>query len=247
MAIDLLSRWYKGEDIDSPLGILQKYLSFEFNGFMWFFVPLIVIYLSLPFLSVFVLNAQRELLKIFIILAIALNCIAPLHSDFSSRMEFSDIYLFATRFLVFVVAGYYFGTYNICERTRKRLYLLALACVPLMILGTAALQFNLPSHYKYFIQYVNFPCTIISFGVFLMFKYADWGKIISRINITAKTLVSLSSLSLGIYLVQMSCFRVMYHVPVISDYPLFLFIAMYIGCISMVWILKHIPGFNKIV
>lgn len=152
MAMDLAIKWHKGLDMESPISIVEKFLSFQYNSFMWFFVPLIVIYLSLPFLSVFVLNAPRELLKIFIVIGVILNCIAPLHSDFSSRMEFTDIYLFGTRFLLFVVAGYYFGTYSISVSTRKRLYILSLIFLPLMIIGTIFLQFNIPSHYKYFIR-----------------------------------------------------------------------------------------------
>ena len=66
-------------------------------------------------------------------------------------------------------------------------------------------------------------------------------------KITTGTLATISSLSLGIYLVQMLGFRVMNYIPIVSDYSLLLFVAMYVISISMVWIMKHIPLVNKII
>lgn len=65
-------------------------------------------------------------------------------------------------------------------------------------------------------------------------------------KINTGTLATISSLSLGIYLVQMLGFRVINYIPIISDYSLLLFVAMYVVSISMVWIMKHIPLVNKI-
>lgn len=233
--------------MDSPMCIVEKFLSFEYNGFMWFFVPLIVIYLSMPFLALFVLNAPRNILKAYIIISVVLNCIAPLQGDFSSRMVFSDIYLFGTRFVPYVVAGYYIGTFDINVKAKKILYVSALVCIPMMILGTAFLQFNMPSHYKYFIQYINFPCTIISFAVFLYFKETDWKNIFEKRNVNTSVITKISSLSLGIYLVQMLGFMVVNHIPYVGINPIFKFIVMYIGCAFAVWSMKRIPILRKIV
>ena len=79
-----------------------------------------------------------------------------------------------------------------------------------------------------------------------MFKHIDWSKIMGRLKINTGTLATISSLSLGIYLVQMLGFRVMNYIPIVSDYSLLLFVAMYVISISMVWIMKHIPLVNKI-
>ena len=247
MMQQLFAQWNKGNLLDSPTVIVEKFLSFQYNGFMWFFIPLISIYLSLPFLSIFVLNAQRSILRTFIILAVALNCIASFQSNFSSRMEYFDVYLFGSRFIVFAVAGYYMGTYTIRKDTRKILYLSALACVTLMLVGTIVLQYHAPQHYKYFIQYVNFPCTIISFAVFLFFKHTDWKCFMQRWKIESRTLLSLSSLSLGIYLVQLVGFLVVNHIPFVSNISILKFLTMYIGCALVVWTLKHIPVLKKLV
>lgn len=232
---------------ENPICIVEKFLSFGYNGFMWFFVPLIVIYLSMPFLALFVLNAQRNMLKAYIIISVALNCIAPFQSDFSSRMEISDIYLFGTRFLPFVVGGFYMGSFQISAKVKKILYVSALLCIPLIIAGTAFLQFNIPSHYKYFIQYTNFPCTIISFAVFLCVKEIDWKRILEKCNIRIVTITKFSSLSLGIYLVQMLGLRIIDHIPYVCINPILKFIVMYMGCAFVVWSMKRIPILRKIV
>ena len=243
----LVSEMKHASIMDSPMCIVEKFLSFEYNGFMWFFVPLIVIYLSMPFLALFALNAQRNILKAYIIISAVLNCIAPLQGDFSSRMAFSDIYLFGARFLPYVVAGYYIGSFEIDVKAKKILYASALLCIPLMIVGTAFLQFNMPSHYKYFIQYINFPCTIISFAVFLLFKETDWKRMLEKWNVSVDVIMRLSSLSLGIYLVQMLGFMIIDHIPYICINPILKFIVMYTGCVFAVWSMKRIPILRKIV
>lgn len=96
----------------------------DYNGFMWFFVPLIKIYLSLPFFAVFILNSNRSLLSLFLVIGLFLGCIPPLESSFTVKEEVSSFYLMDTRFLYFIVAGYYFGNFNISKKnTEKNLYL----------------------------------------------------------------------------------------------------------------------------
>lgn len=96
-----------GENFEDPLIILSKFISFEYNPNMWFFVPLICVYVSIPFVTIFVLNARRETLKLYLIISLVLSVLAPLEADFSVRTSLQDIFLFGTRFLVYAIAGYY--------------------------------------------------------------------------------------------------------------------------------------------
>ena len=245
LLIQILSQWYKGDRIDTPLVIIDKYLSFQYNGFMWFFIPLICLYLSMPFLSFFVLNARGNILKLFIVAYLIMNTVGCLSQ--SKGAHFYDIYIFGTRFLLFAVAGYYFGNYDISGRARRKLYALGYIGVLVIFVGTALLQLYMPNRYDLFLKYTNIPCTIIAFAVFVYGKYTNWSKVLSRIKISESMLVKLSSLSLGIYLFQAIGFRLIGKFESIDDCLILKFILMYILSVCVVTIMKHIPLINKIV
>ncbi len=246
--INLAVQYKNYGTVDSPIVVIEKFLSFEYNGFMWFFVPLICIYLSMPFLAVFVLNAKRETLRLFLIISMVLGCLAPLHSDFTVRMKILDVYIFGTRFIPFTVAGYYLGNYDISRETRRKLYAAAWISIFVMIFGTACLSFLCPEHYMYFITYTNIPCMIVSFAVFVLFRYTDWEQLLTKTSITPARLASMSSLSLGVYLIQQLGFIALGHFSSIRHNNMILtFIIMYIGCVFAVWVMKKIPKIQKLV
>ena len=176
----LVSIHIKGEAIEVWSNLVEKFILFDFNGFMWFFVPLLLIYLSMPFFSVFVLNANRSLLRLFLIIGLALGSIPPMEVSFTVKEGLSDIYLMGSRFLFFIVAGYYFGTYDISRKTRRRLYAIALLSMLVMCLGTALLTLYWPSHYRYFISYTNIRAVRAAFFVYLMACFPHQNRFRSR-------------------------------------------------------------------
>lgn len=92
MIIHFLAAYHDGEKLESIPILIEKFVLFEYNGFMWFFVPLIMIYLSMPFFAVFVLNADRKLLRLFLFIGLVLGCIPPLDTDFTTREGLGNIY-----------------------------------------------------------------------------------------------------------------------------------------------------------
>ena len=171
MALYFLRTHIDGTDLLPINELFIKFCLFDYNGFMWFFVPLILIYLSLPFFAVFVINSDRRLLRLFLFLGLILGCIPPLSETFTTRSGLSDIYIMGSRFLYFIVAGYYIGNFDISSKTRKRLYIGSLASAIIIFFGTMCLTLYYPEHYSYFLSYTNIPCSITAMGVFTFFKY----------------------------------------------------------------------------
>lgn len=239
--------YVKGYEMDSIGTLIKKFFFFEYNGFMWFFVPLILIYLSLPFFAYFVMKAPRCLLRLYLILGLLLAWIPGLDNMFTTRSSLSDIYLMGGRFLYFIVAGYYFGHFELSYSTRKRIYLAAICSAVLIFVGTYLLSVNKPAYYKYFLSYTNIPCTITAFGIFVFFRNLDWQNILSKIHLSPCCLTKFSSLSLGIYLIQATWFIVVSHIDFFQKYTLVQFIIMYILCIISVWIIKRIPIMRRMV
>lgn len=247
MAFYLVQQYKNGCVSDEPLVLLEKFCSFEYNGHMWFFVPLICIYISIPFLAVFALNSKRHILKLYIIISLLICAFSPLNSDFTVRSSIQDIFIFGTRFTVYAIAGYYFGNYNVCYKTRKAIYGLGGLSIVTMLLGTALLSIYLPSHYNYFIAYTNIPCTILAYSVFIYFRYTDWQFVLGKIRLKSEQVAFMSSLSLGIYLIQNLFFNVFNHIYFLKNNMLLTFVLMYMSCMLTVWLLKQIPIIRKIV
>lgn len=247
MMYSLVQSLRNGVALDSPMVILDKFFSFEYNPNMWFFVPLICIYVTMPFATIFVLNAKRRTLKLYLLISLAISLFAPFDSDFTVRTHIQDMFIFGTRFLVYAIAGFYFGNYEVNYKTREKMYFASGLCVVIMILGTIILSLNSPSHYKYFIQYTNVPCTILAYSIFVYFKNTNWQPVLLRIKIQPQQITVLSSLSLGIYLIQKMGFNLLGHIPYFKDNMIEKFLFMYVGCICAVWVIKQIPIIRKIV
>jgi hypothetical protein len=212
---------------------------------MWFFVPLTVIYLSIPFISLFVVNANRRVLKQFILLAVAFNFVGAVYSAIVPSNGGSgtllNIYIFGSRFLIFLVAGYYIGNFEISKSARNKLYVLALFSLAVIAIGTAFLQLNIPSKYNILIGYTNLPCTLLAFAVFCWFKYIDWNQVCGKLHINSNSLAKFSGLSLGIYLIQRFWFIFIGQFCFIPQQGFTCFVIMYVLCIASVWLIKKLP------
>lgn len=245
MIIHFLAAYHDGEKLESIPILIEKFVLFEYNGFMWFFVPLIMIYLSMPFFAVFVLNADRRLLRLFLILGLILGGIPPL--DATTRGGLSDIYLMGSRYLYFIVAGYYVGHFDLSVKTRRIIYTCSVICMLVMFGGTMLLTLYMPEHYRYFITYTNIPCTVSAIGVFTFFRYNDWNSLLNKLKLNKNSLAYFSSFSLGIYLIQGAWFTVLGFFHICDEHILLKFFVMYVLCTGSVWVMKHVPVVRRMI
>ena len=139
----------KGERIEPVGTLLKKFCLFDYNGFMWFFVPLILIYISLPFFAVFVLNSNRRLLRLFLLIGCVMGFFSSLFTDYIGKYDF---HLMGSRYLYFIVAGYYLGHYELSGKTRNKLYVAAVISMAIISIGTYV--FTL----RFFYQFAMHDC-----------------------------------------------------------------------------------------
>lgn len=202
----------------------------------------------MPFFAQFVINSKRQLLKLYLIMAMALSFIPPLNTNGASQLSvLNSIQLMASPYLFFIVAGYYFGNYDISLKMRKWIYLLALLSIVVIYAGTMFLTLNVPTHYRYFLSYTNIPCTLTAIAVFLLFKYADWNNISKRLHITSRQLATYSGFSLGIYLIQKAWFTILGPLRFFDKHIVLKFFVMYILCAMSVALMKRIPIVKRLV
>jgi len=116
-----------------------------------------------------------------------------------------------------------------------------------MFFGTVVLTLYIPEHSRYFINYTNIPCIIAAIGVFTFFRYHDWNKLLGQIRLVKSHLAYLSSLSLGIYLIQGAWFSVLNIFHVCEEHILLRFVVMYALCVVSVWAMKRMPWVRQLV
>lgn len=247
MVKHLVVSYHQGEEIETIQKLVENFVLFNYNGFMWFFVPLIIIYLSLPFLAVFILNSDRSMLRLFLVMGLVLSCIPPLESSFTVKEGLSSIYLMGTRFLYFIVLGYYFGNFEITSKTRRKIYICSIVSMIVMFFGTVVLTLYIPEHYRYFINYTNIPCTIAAVGVFTFFRYHDWNKLLRKNRLAKSQLAYFSSFSLGIYLIQGAWFSVLNIFHVCEEHIVLRFVVMYALCVVSVWAMKRMLWVRQLI
>lgn len=152
-----------------------------------------------------------------------------------------------SRFLYFIVAGYYVGHFDLSVKIRRIIYTCSVICMLVIFGGTMLLTLYIPEHYRYFITYTNMPCTVTAIGVFTFFKYNNWNKLMHKLKLSKNKLALFSSFSLGIYLIQGAWFTVLGFSHICDKHILLKFFVMYVLCISSVWVMKRIPIVRRMV
>lgn len=220
--------------------LIKKFILFEYNGFMWFFIPLFIIYLSLPFFTVFVVNADNKLLRLYLLMGLLLGSLS--FSDSSS----GSAYIMGTRYFFFIAAGYYIGNFGIPVRYRSLFYWVGCICMVFIGGATMVLFIFAPEHYRYFLSYTNIPCAVSAMAVFTFFRYFDWESLISKLRISSQAVKQISGLSLGIYLIQALWFDFFAHFYPISNL-LLRFLIIYVLSMLSVYMMTKIPLVRRMV
>ena len=215
------------------------------NSYMWFFYPLIIIYITIPFFNVFVQNADKTLHKLFLKLGFILVAILPITLKFVEIKGLDVFFPMGADYLYMCFAGYYFGNYDLSSKNRRILYIIGLLSACLICVYTCIMTLNNPQYYRLFINYTFFPCTLTSWAVFVFVKNIDWNKKLAYIGNLLNYLPYIASLSLGIYLVQYFVLCFFAKVSILESYSLLKFLVTYIFCILGVAVLKKIPFINK--
>jgi surface polysaccharide O-acyltransferase-like enzyme len=227
--------------------MFYQFFELRYDGFMWFFIPLVAIYLYIPFLTIFLVGTNRAVIKRFILIALVINFIASVYHLSIGKSELNDRTLLDSlsvgiRFLIFPVAGYYFGNFEVSPTGRKKLYIVGLISVILLV---AIVTFSGFKVFRGADVNLLLPSTLIAFAVFCRFKYTDWQKVCGRLHIGSNALARFSSLSLGIYLIQKFWFYFIDHFRSLTSDALVRFVIMYFLCVSSVWVIKKIPILNR--
>ena len=137
----------------------------------WFFIPLFLIYLFMPFISTMVTGLnKKQLLSLIILIFVLQSCIGPflhLSNTVNTAINFMHGLPFCN-FVIYVLLGYYLSHNNFENNNRLLLSFIVISI--LLKSGRYGLIYNLSSHNDIAFNYVSAYAVFPSATIFLLAK-----------------------------------------------------------------------------
>lgn len=216
---------------------------------LWFFPPLFALYAVVPMLSVFMLHASNNLIKLFTWGCTFCFLVIP------AIFRALDITLFVDKIpgyylVAYGVLGYVIGKRpEVLKISRKLLCVAGLMSMFLMfILLLVFRRYEFPLLWATILTYASPLCMLTAIGVFVFFQsnyIKRW--IFDSSFLSSDSLKNLSSFSFGVYLLHPIVISALKHtLPVLAN-EFCGFIVVYSISVVAVWIMKKIPLVKMIV
>lgn len=235
----------KGFDIS--IEFFRNFFRLKYNGYLWFFIPLFSIYISIPFLRQIVFTASRAQLKLFAVASIILLSIVPMFFHILDIEDYNNLFPMGSAFIYAAFLGYYIGNYEFSNKSLKLIYANGIVQTIIIIVGTYYLITKESCHYDYLLTYSHFPVLSVSVAVFCYFRYLQ-DKLIYLNSFGLGGVISkIASLSFGIYLIQSLVLQFLSKFEYIHSFMLLKFCIAYPLCAFLVLGLKHIPLVKRLV
>lgn len=225
-------------------------LNSEIVSAYWFFLPLLSIYIAIPFLVPFVENKSYEKLLWYMAgLSFVLKAFLPIVCRLGGIKWNGDLdFLMIGGYLIFPILGYLLANNDIAPKVRKIIYVSAFAGIAERYFMTVEGSVSSGSINNVLFDYRQFHSVLLACAVFLLFKYRKW-KMIEALGIDS-IIPQISACSLGIYLIHMIVIHYEKVFLRIGDnswkWRIFGPFLTYIICLVFVYIVKKIPGFKRI-
>ena len=213
----------------------------------WFFYSLLALYFCTPVLSLLTKEENTRVVWYFFGLCTLNSTVFPLLAKAFS-IKFFAYFPMGSGYVNYFLLGWLLKNEKFGKRTRIGIYIAGILGFIGMFFGTYWISARSGETNALFMDYSSIFCLPLSAAVFLFFKHVDWGKFIK--GRAVKTLSTLSSASLGIYLIQilaLTYFPKLFHLQTGSPvYMVFAPFAIYAACFCCVYIVKKIPILRKI-
>lgn len=218
-----------------------NFMNGQFNGNMWFFIPLFALYLSIPFLRVLINHCSCKSLLYFVILGFTCNSLLPWVCK-NIGMESPNLFPLGGSFIMVCIAGYLI---LINELSKKQRYLIYAIGVLTALLHYVLIYYHTVSDAKFYMEGLDYYApysVVVPIAVFLWFKNINWYSVLNVLKVKVSFIRKLSSYSFGVYLLHWGVKEVCYDIGIPCKNYFFGFILTYIICILIMKALKLVPG-----
>jgi surface polysaccharide O-acyltransferase-like enzyme len=216
---------------------------------MWFFYPLIGLYILTPVLAVLATNSSKKIIYFFVSVCIVQNIVYPLINKFLGIQIGFNIPL-ATKYVDYFLLGYLLKDLDLSKTFKSVIYVFGIIGVIISFIGTYILTLKIHKPDFFFMEYESLPVLMSSIFIFVLFKSLPWERLI-RYSGSRFIINELSTASFGIYLVHII---VMINFEQLTgwgkDSRSFMVLGaviIYFISLFIILIFKKIPVFKKIV
>lgn len=229
--------------------LIDMILNSKIESIYWFFIPLFMIYLSIP-----VLAQLKENLKVLIYMVgigILTYSILPfgmsiMNIPFNTNLSFP----LTSGYIIFVIVGYILSKIDLSKKSRYLIYFGGIIGIVIRYGMTYTLSIRDGQLNKMSWGYLNLPSVLLAVAVFTLFKYINWDKLFKTEKI--KDIIrKISGASFGIYLIHMLVIRALLHY---FGWNTFGWkwrygggVIVYACALTIVLLMKKIPLIKKIV
>lgn len=232
-----------------PRSLIDLILNTRIENVYWFFIPLFVVYLSLPVLSL--LSENTRALWYLVIVGFFLNVLGPFTCELLGIGWNQSLSLpVLGGYLIYVILGFLLSRQDLSKSHARVIYALGGCSVLFRYVLTAHVSFDAGELIKIGWGTTALPCFFEATSVFLLFKRVG-GSLLNRLPQAEGVLARLSSCSLGIYLVHIFVLRGLIEVTG-ADYTSAAIrfagpFLVYVASLVIVLALKRIPLLRRLV
>lgn len=219
----------------------------QFENVYWFFPLLFSIYISIPVLAA--LKDNRKILwymagGAFILYSLLPNVFKLIGLGWNSNLTMLTV----GSYLIHPILGYLIATTDFSKPQRGIIYLGGIFSAVFRYVGTVILTKQDGKINESIFSYNAFYAVLLACAVFVFFKYMPLNKFIEARPKLAKAVGTVSSCSLGVYLIHMFIIR-FWRESCETDYSLWRLLApfaVYAIALGFVFTVKKIPVLKKL-
>lgn len=237
-------------EFDSFRGLISCLINTKFFSIYWFFIPLFSIYLSMPLLSSVNTELRQKVFSYIVLTTFLLNSVLPtlfklLKIEYNTAIQLPV----SSGYILYVLAGYLIANTEFSKKQRYTAYILAFLGWFIHFQGTTIASFKAGELVGIYKGYMNFPAVMHSIGMFILFKYFPWERVL---GVTGSRFTEmLSKYTFGIYLMH---FFFVLEIPALMGFgvgstywrilgPLFIFFT----CIIISNIFSHFSLLRRLI
>ena len=230
-------------------GMIDLFTNTTAEQVYWFFIPLFMMYLCIPVLSL--LKDYKQILAYMTAMAFLAYSVYPvcctfLGISFNGNIQFPV----AGGYLLYVILGYLLSTTDMSKKTRMFLCILGATGAGIRYISTVAWSTNSSGLNHAFWGYLSFPTVFLAVGVFVAVKYGPWKKLEQNPGIR-RAVTTLASTGQGVYVTHMLVLQTFQNLTKLGTesgwWRFVMPFVIYVISVMSVLILKKIPVFRAIV
>lgn len=232
-----------------PRSLINLVLNTQIIDIYWFFIPLFMMYLSLPALSLF--RANRGIIRYLIGMGFLINIALPFACTavgitWNSQASLSIL----GGYLIYVLIGFYLRDEKLSKKQRVVIYALGICGVLTRYVHTVFASANQGELVNLTWGYTSLPCFFESIAVFVLARQIRWERMFKS-DVAKQRLKAVAGCSFGIYLIHMIVFQYGLWMTGLNggdwEWRILGPFVAYGICLVLVWVMKRIPGVRALI